>query len=154
MGILRSIFGGSSKSYNKAAPWINDTFKPAAQTGLGGLTQLGNELSGGFDSYKQNSGYNFGLNEGMDGITGNAAAHGLLRSGSTGKALERYGADYFKNRYYDDYLGNLGSLAGLGLGAGGLVANANEVNRGGSSGILGNIGSALGLGSLLFGKKK
>lgn len=151
MGLFGTLFGkpakSTSKSWNDAAPWVNQTFQPTAQTGMGGIDMLGKELEGGFDQYRDNAGWNFQLDEGLDAITGSRAARGLLRSGSTGKEYVNYGNN-LKRGFYDNYLGQLGQLGQLGLGAGGLVVGANQrnegVSKGGSEGILGKIAQIAG----------
>jgi hypothetical protein len=138
MGILGALFGGSkskstSTSSNKAFDFLKDAFGGGVSAGAGGINALGSELSGGFEGFKDKAGFDFGLNEGMDAITGNAAASGLLRSGSTGKALTRFGNDY-QSGMYMNYLDRLGQLGQLGLGAGGVLAGAGGESTGTSSG--------------------
>jgi hypothetical protein len=152
VGLFGTLFGkpgtSTSKSWNDAAPWANQTFQPAAQAGVGGINQLAGELDGGFDDYAKNAGWDFQLGEGLDGITGSAAARGLLRSGSAGKAFVKYGND-LKGGMYNNYLGQLGNLGQLGLGTGGLLANFNQrnegVSKGATDGLLGKIGQAAGM---------
>lgn len=151
MGLFGKLFGkagsSTSKSWNDAAPWANQTFQPAAQAGVGGINQLAGELDGGFDDYARNAGWDFQLDEGLDGITGSAAARGLLRSGSAGKAFVKYGND-LKSGMYNNYLGQLGLLGGMGLNAGQLAIGANQrsegTSKGASDGLLGKIGQAAG----------
>lgn len=126
---MSSIFGGSkqkSTSYNKSYDTINQNFSPLfgyAGEGAGGLSKLLAGDSSGFDAYKKATGFDFAAEEGSRGITGNAAARGLLRSGSTGKALTRYGTE-LQNQYAGNYMDRLLGLSDVGLKAGGLVSNA------------------------------
>lgn len=126
MGLLGALFGGSkskSTSSNQAYPFLKDAFAPAISAGAGGINALNEELSGGFDAFKDKAGFDFLLGEGLSGITGAGAAKGLLRSGATGKAFQRFGND-LKSTMYGNYLDRLGGLGQLGLGAGGVVAGA------------------------------
>lgn len=156
MGLFGTLFGkaakssSSSKSWNEAAPFINETFQPAAQTGVQGINALAGFLGNSYDDYLQNTGFNFGMNEGMGGIVEGAAARGLLNSGPTQKALVRYGNDYARTAGAGQYQNALATLGGLGLNAGQLVAGANQrststgTSTGGSDGAIGKIGQVAG----------
>jgi len=86
--------------------------------------------------------------EGSRGITGNAAANGLLRSGSTGKSLVNYG-NQLQQTFAGNYMDRLLAQAGLGLQAGQLIASAGNVSKGKSSskkglgGFLGTVGAGV-----------
>lgn len=62
-----------------------------------------------FKSYLDSTGYNFQFDQGQRGITGSAAARGLLNSGATAKALTKYGQNIGKS-YFSDYMGQLGNM--------------------------------------------
>src|SRR6516162_886239 len=83
--------------YNRTA----SNYNPYMQAGGAALSQLGSfyglpgypqmnpqQLSGMLTSLP---GYQFNLQQGVNAIDASAAAHGLLNSGATGKALEQYG---------------------------------------------------------------
>lgn len=151
MGILQSLFGGSSsKSKNKSYDFIKSQYGPAtgytAQAGNAVSQFLGGDSSG-FDAYKGATGFDFGMGEGLKNITGNAAAKGLLRSGPTQRALVRYGNDY-SQQYARDYINQYLGLGQLGLGAGGLIANAGQESSGSSSS--GGLGRAIGTALAIF----
>jgi hypothetical protein len=149
---MGGLFGGGNKqkseSGNHAEDFINDTFGGAAgYTGsssnqIAGLLGLGGGDPQAFQKYLDSSGYKFTLDSGSKAITGNAASRGLLNSGSTLKALTQFGQDLASTKM-DNYLGQLGSLAKIGLGAGGLVADAGQYSKG-SAGSGGGLGSFLG----------
>lgn len=127
MGIL-SILAGGSKSKNKAFPALNSALMPAVTGGVNALNDLSSELSGGFDAYKKNAGFDFALNQLMRGTTGGAAAGGMLRSGATGNAIaDRLGN--VVNTFYDNYLNKKAIPAQLGLGAAGTLAGAGQVSK-------------------------
>jgi hypothetical protein len=96
------------------------------------LSKLLSGDASGFNSYKDATGFNQLLQEGSRGITGNAAAGGLLRSGGTGKALVNYG-NTMQNQYAGNYMQQLLGLSGLGLNAGQLIAGAGDVREAKSS---------------------
>jgi len=145
LSLLGSLFGGggttqSSKNVNRGL--ITDQFSGAAgQTGnatdaIAALLGIGGdpeEQQKAFDTWKGSTGYQFGLDQGSQAITGNSAAKGLLNSGSTLKALDQFGTDYASTKY-QDYLDNIINLGQLGLGAGGLVANVGQVSKSKSGG--------------------
>lgn len=138
MGILGALFGGSKSkatSENKAYPFIKDTLGGAVGTGAGAINQLGGELSGGFDNYLNNSGFDFAASEGLKGLTGSAAAGGLLRSGSATKGMASF-LEGLRAQRYENFLNQLGNVGQLGLGAGGVVtgAGATSTSTGKSNG--------------------
>lgn len=154
---MGGIFGGkpkqSSSSSNQAFGQIRDTFTPITEfAGVGGnaLQALLGGDSTGFDKFKQATGFNAAAESGSRGITGNAAARGLLQSGSTAKRLQSFGNE-IQNQYAGNYMDRLLGLSNLGLGAGGLIAGAGNVSSskskgGGKSGL----GNALGMGAQLI----
>lgn len=147
---MGGIFGSKPKSkqssQNLAYPSLSSTFSPlygAATTGVDAMRRFLLGDASGLESYKDATGFDALAQEGSEGILGNAAARGILRSGSTGKALQRFGST-LSNQFAGNYLDQLGKLAGLGLGAGSLVSGAGNVSSGTSSG-----GGKSGLGNAL-----
>lgn len=149
---MSSLFGGSkSSSKNVNNDLIKSDFgSTAGQTGgvsgmLASLLGLGGgpAQDQGFQNFRNNTGYQFGLDQGSQAITGNAAAHGLLNSGSTLKSLDKFGQDYGASKY-NDYLSQLFNLGHLGLGAGGLIAQTGQKSQSSSKpGLGGFVGSLL-----------
>lgn len=128
MSILGALFGGSkskSGSENRAFPQLQQQLTPAIGTGTNALNQLGGELSGGFDQFKRNSGFNFALGEGLEDVAGANAARGTLNSGIAGKGYQRY-ATGLTNQFYNNYLGQLGQTSGLGLQAANTLTGAGQ----------------------------
>jgi hypothetical protein len=153
----QTIFGGSSQSSqssNQAYPFLQGalggTIGQGTQAGSAIANMLG--LNGapaqnqGFQNFRNSTGYQFGLNQGMGAITGSAAAKGLLNSGGTLKALNTFGQDYASSKY-GDYLNQLQNLLGSGLTGAGVLAGAGQQSssEGSSSkGAGGFIGSLMG----------
>lgn len=164
MGSLsRSLFGGSkqssqSTSQNQAYPFVQQAFNPFIDTGTQANSQMANLLglnggpaqTQGFDNWRNSTGYNFGLNQGMNAITGSAAAKGLLNSGSTARALSQFGQDYGATKF-GDYMSQLQGLINPAMQAGGLITNAGQVTNSSSKGNSSNGGFGSVVGSL-FGK--
>lgn len=154
-GISRTLFGGSkSTSGNKAYDYLKGQY--GGSTGYtgeagGAVSKLLGGDSSGFDAYKNATGFNFGLNEGLDGITGGAASQGLLRSGPTSKALVRYGNDY-QQQYARDFISQYLGLGQLGLGAGQLIGGAGQTSKSTSSS--GGLGKAIGSALAMFSDRR
>lgn len=148
-GIVQGLFGGgrsSSESKNLALQPIAETFGPVTSyTGEAGnlmASLLGGDSSG-FDNYKRATGFDAIAERGSRGVTGNAAAGGLLRSGSTGMALQRYGNE-IQNQWADSYLNRLMGLGNMGLQSGQLIADAGKYSKSKDSKSSGLLGKFLG----------
>lgn len=99
-------------------------YEPWRLVGVDSLAKLRDMiLNGNQDAYQQSPGYDFRLAEGQKAIERSAAAQGLLGSGATLKALDRYGQDYASGEY-GNYLNQLGTLAGYGRQA---VADTSQL---------------------------
>lgn len=159
--LARGLFGGEKQSSTQSSSNQGYDFLKNA---LGGVTstagqassQLANLLglggqpaqSGAFDNWRNNTGYDFGLNQGMQAITGGAASKGLLNSGSTAKALTQFGQDYGATKY-NDYLSQLSGLLGSGIQAGNTIGGAGNVSQNQSQGSSTKAGFGGVVGSLL-----
>ena len=161
-GVKDVLFGhpseGSSEavSGNNAYPLLKSSFSPA----LGYLTQggsmMGNLLGVGggpaqtsaLENFANSGGMNFLMQQGQKAITSSKAASGLLNSGSYGTALAKYGQG-LASTYLNQYMQNLLDYSKLGLGAGGVLADAGKFSRasseqeGSKNGILGSIISGI-----------
>lgn len=162
---MSSIFGGSSQksssqssASNQAFPYLQGALSPTVSNGGAASGQIANMLglngpqsqNAGFDNWKNSTGYQFGLNQGMDSITGGAATQGLLNSGSTLKALDTYGQNY-ANTQYQNYLNPLQNLMNSGINAAGTIGAAGNVANSTSSGSGNSNNGGVGgfIGSLL-----
>lgn len=159
------IFGGGSKSSEKSHQetgnrnlgLINDLF-----SGTAGTTGVANQsimdmLQGtdrsSFDNFRANTGYQDQMDQGISAIQNSAFSGGAGNSGSTMKALTRFGQG-LANQSYQGYMDNLFKQGQLGLGAGALLGDAGKYSVGDSSGSsskknglgaeVGGIGSVLG----------
>lgn len=91
-----------------------------ALLGIGGDPAAAQEA---YQQYQNSTGYQGQLQAGEQAITGSAAARGMLGSGSTLKALTGYGQQ-LGAQSFNNYLGQLGGVAGMGLQAGGMLGQA------------------------------
>ena len=159
-GAVGSLFGGGDKpsgSSNQAFDQLQSTYTPQTQTGVqsnnymaGLLGVPGGDTAGadaGFQSYLDKAGYAPALQRLQSGITQGAASKGLLNSGSTQKALVKYGSD-LNQQYYNNYFQNLNTLNQRGLDAGQTIGSAGSTSTEGEqegwASKLGSVGSALG----------
>lgn len=78
-----------------------------------------------FDIFRNSTGYQFRLGQGMDAINSGYAANGLLQSGAAQKALQRYGQDYASNEF-GNYLGYLSNQQGVGLSGASALAGVGQ----------------------------
>jgi hypothetical protein len=155
---MSSIFGGSqqqssSSSSNQAFPTLSTALSPQISNGGAAGSQIANLLglnggaaqTQGFQGFQQGTGYQFGLNQGMQSINGNAATQGLLNSGSTLKALDTYGQNY-ANTQYQNYLNPLQNLVNSGTQGAGVLASTGNMSQsnGSSSSNTGGLGGAIG----------
>jgi type II secretory pathway pseudopilin PulG len=123
------------------------SFEPFRQGGLQDYNALRSEVG---TSFQESPGYQFAFGEGVRALEGSAAAGGNLRSGATMKALTNYGQG-MANQEYGNWIGRLGSLAGMGQAAAGnqAAAGANFGNM--SSNALSAIGNAQSAGAIAQG---
>lgn len=136
---MSAVFGGKKatskqESGNKSYDYIKETFSPLTEyagTGAEGLAKLLSGDASGFNAYKGATGFDQLIQDGSRGITGNAAAGGLLRSGGTGKSLANYG-NMMQNQYADNYMQRLLGLSGIGTNAGQLITSAGQYSTGSS----------------------
>lgn len=151
---MGSIFGGSKSkqtSSNQAYGQIKDWATPLlgyAQQGARGVSDfLGGDTTG-FDAYKRATGFDAAAEAGSRGITGNAAAAGLLRSGGTAKDLQALG-NRMQNQYADSYLDKMFNQANLGynaaqiLGGAGTTSTSKSKSKNGIGGFLGSVAGGL-----------
>ena len=92
-------------------------YEPWRQAGTSALGRLTREM--GLDGqppstqFTASPGYNFRLNEGIKATERSAAARGLLKSGASMKAIQRYGEGLAASEY-DSYWNRLAGIAGVG----------------------------------------
>lgn len=154
-------FGGSQQSSqasqsNQAYPYLQGALSPVIGQGTSAGSQIANLLglngqqaqNQGFQTFRDSTGYQFGLNQGVKSIVGNAATQGLLNSGGTLQALDTYGQNY-ANTQYQNYLNPLQNLLGSALQGGGVLAQAGNVFNSSSQGTSTKGGVGTFVGSLL-----
>lgn len=157
----------SQLSENTNNSLLTGIYTPQAQSGVaannvlaGALGVPGGDTAGataGFNQYQQNSGFQNVLQRLVSGITGNQAAGGLLRSGSTSNRILQEGTA-LNQQSYNNWLQQLQGLSGLGLQGGGIIANTGQRSTGTSTGggpsTAGTIASAIGGIASIFSDRR
>lgn len=173
-GLVNSIFGGGGKKASKKAiefqkdvfNWGKDAATPFINQGssafgaLGGLLGLGGtaEQDAAFKNYMNSTGYKFLLDSGSKAVTGSMAAKGLLKSGSTLKALTQFGQNLASTKTAD-YMNALMGMSGIGtnalgnaMGAGNQAASTiGQLGQAGAQSQAGAWGSLFNLGLSIAG---
>lgn len=158
---MSSLFGSKSEgsqqssSSNQAYPYLQHALGGTVSNGANAGDQIANMLglnggtaqNQGFTNFRNSTGYQFGLDQGLQSITGNAAASGLVNSGGAMKALESYGQNY-ANTQYGQYTNMLQQLLGSGIQGAATIGSAGNVSQGttagkGGSNLMGVVGSLL-----------
>jgi hypothetical protein len=132
---------------------------------ISGLLGLGGDQAAAdkaFEQFKDSSGYQFRMDEGMGAITNSRAARGILNSGATSKELMKYGQNLASDEF-SNYLGQVGGVVGQGLTsayttggaaqAGGMAAAGTErqSQEDAASGFGGLVSTGLSVASSIFG---
>lgn len=165
-GLITSTYGGQMGQGTGATNFLSQLLGVSPSGVAGAANSIGQGANAvadaggaqeGYRNYLQMAGYQPALTQLSRGITGQGAASGLLRSGSTANALETRGAD-LNNQYFNNYLQQLSGLSGLGLQAGGLVANtgqkSNSTSTGASPSTVGSIASTVGGIASIFSDRR
>lgn len=142
MGLFQKIFGGSN-SGNKAYKEVSAAMSPLMQyasEGASGLSALLGGDSSGLNSFMRATGYDPAAEGVSRGITGNAAAGGLLRSGSTARGLYTAGNE-LKSQFAGNYMQQLLGLAGLGNNAASAITGAGNYSSS-QTGALGKMATS------------
>lgn len=105
------------------ANWIDSNVRsrlPSSWTGgqsptTPGQTKTPQQLQQeAFAQFRNQPGYQFGLDQGNKSVQTSAAARGGLYSGAAMKALQRYGNDYADQQGFTPYMNRIASAAGIG----------------------------------------
>lgn len=149
-GMITSAYGGQMQQGAGATNFLSQLLgvSPGGVAAAGGAQQ-------GYNNYLQMAGYAPAMRQMAQGVTGQGAASGLLNSGATAKALQTRGAE-LNQGYFNNYLQQLSGLSGLGMQAGGLVANAGQRSKstGGSPSTAGAIASTVGGIASIFSDRR
>jgi hypothetical protein len=163
-GMLTNAYSGQIGSGTGATNFLAQLLGVPGSSVSGAATGIGNAANGiaeaggatgGFHDYAANAGYANALQALQKGVVGGQASQGMLRSGATGTALLTKGRQ-LDSSMYDNYLQHLSGLSGLGLQAGGILANSGQRNQstGGSPSTIGSIASTVGGIASIFSDRR
>jgi hypothetical protein len=164
--LIKSTYGGTMQQGTGATNFLAQLLgvspggvagtANAVGTAANGVAQAGGAQAG-YNNYLQQAGYAPAMRQLSQGVTGQGAAAGLLNSGSTAKALQSRGTE-LNQGFFNNYLQQLSGLSGLGLQAGGLVANTGQkstgTSQGGGPSTLGSIASTVGGIASIFSDRR
>jgi hypothetical protein len=104
-------------------------------------------------NFANSGGYQYLLNQGINGINADRSAKGLLQSGSTATGVTRM-ANGLAQTYLNQYMNNLQNYGQLGLGSAGVLASAGQhsegtgtstgTSKGAKQGLLGDVAQGVG----------
>lgn len=144
--LIKSTYGGTMNNGVTGNNYLTSLLTGTGDTGA---------ANAGYNNYLQMAGYAPAMRQLSQNITGQGAAAGILNSGSTAKALQTRGTE-LNQQYFNNYLQQLAGLSGLGLQAGGLVANTGQksTSTGGGPSTLGSIASTVGGIASIFSDRR
>lgn len=119
-----NVVGGRSPGFGFSDGQFNNALSPQpnVQQAVGAPSQQTAE--GAFDTFRNSTGYQFRLNEGLDAVNSGYAGAGTLQSGAAMKGINEYGQNFASNEF-GNYMGYLGDQAGMGYGAAGAAAGVS-----------------------------
>ncbi len=162
--LIKSTYGGQMGQGVGATSFLAQLLGVSPQGVAGTANTVGGIANGiaagggaqqGYNNYLQMAGYAPAMRQLSQGITGQGASSGLLNSGTTVKRLQSRGAE-LNQGFYNNYLQQLAGLSGLGLQAGGLVANTGQrsTSTGGGPSTLGSVASTVGGLASIFSDRR
>jgi hypothetical protein len=152
VGVGADIYGGI-QSQNDAGKVNPDQpqFQNPEQPYLSGWASMLNNLVTNPSSVSSLPGYQFQMDQGTQAIQGSSAARGMLNSGNTLSALDKYGQG-LASSFYQQQFNNLSGIASGNPQWGQLQLNASEQHNQLQQQSGNQFGGALsGFGSLLGG---
>lgn len=164
MGLINSTYGGQMQAGTGATNFMAQLLgisPGAVSSGANTVGTVANAVAGaggaeqGYNNYLQMAGFAPAMRQMAQATTGQGAASGLLRSGTTANRLQTRGAELNQN-FFNNYLQQLAGLSGLGLQAGGLVANVGQrsTSTGGGPSTAGAIASTIGGLASIFSDRR
>lgn len=162
MGLINSTYGGQMGQGTGATNFLAQLLGVSPGAVSSGANTVGNVANGiaeaggaqaGYNGFLQQAGFAPAMRQMTQATTGQGAASGLLRSGTTANRLQTRGTE-LNSQMFNNYLSQLSNLSGLGLQAGGLVANAGQRSTGGRPSTLGSIASAAGGIASIFSDRR
>lgn len=142
MGLKRTLLGGPAKE-DSASLQANhgwDMAKDRLSHGVDYIGQGGDMMAGllgsngnaaqvqALENFSNSGGMNFLREQGNKQITSNKAASGLLKSGSFGTALEKYGQG-LGSTYLNQFMEHANNLGKLGVGTASVMSDMGRYGK-------------------------
>ena len=162
MGLINSTYGGQMSQGTGATNFLAQLLGVSPGAVSSGANTVGNIANGiaqaggaqaGYNNYLQQAGFAPAMRQMTQATVGQGAASGLLRSGATANRLQTRGTE-LNSQMFNNYLGQLSNLSGLGLQAGGLAANVGQRSVGERPSTLGSVASAAGGIASIFSDRR
>lgn len=165
---------GLGDNFITTGSFANGSFNDNPQTGLQTpgyqAASAQDSANSAFDTFRNSTGYQFRLGEGLDAVSSAYAGIGGMQSGAAMRGIQDYAQDFASNEF-GNYMNALGlqqsvgagaasSAAGVGQNFAANVANINTNNANnqanalltrGNNNVFGNLASTIGGGILGFG---
>lgn len=142
LGAGSSLFGGGGSSGASNAASAADPFASQRGQYQGMLSSLINNPS----SITSTPGYQFGLTQSQNAVTGSAAANGMVNSGNVLSALSNNAQGYASTQLTNQEL-LLAQLSGANVGspgeAGSILQGQNEINQQNAGALGSQVGNAI-----------
>lgn len=138
-GITSALFGGKkekSSSQNQAYGTLLGLLQPnigmgnTAMSTLGSILGIGDPAAGqsSLNNFLDSTGYKFLRDQGQAAITDNAAARGLLGSGSTAKRITSFNQDLASTKL-NELMQNLFKFGDFGLNSANIISGAGQTSK-------------------------
>ena len=162
--LIKSTYGGQMGQGTGATNFLAQLLGVSPQGVAGTANTIGTAANGiaagggaqqGYNNYLQMAGYAPAMRQMSRGTVGQGAASGLLNSGATAQRLQTRGTE-LNQGFFNNYMQQLAGLSGLGLQAGGLVANTGQrsTSTGGGPSTAGSIASTIGGIASIFSDRR
>lgn len=126
-------------------------FPTTATPGAAGTASPQASAEQAFETFRNNTGYKFALDEGLNAVRGGFSGGGTLQSGAALKALQQRGSSIADGTFYN-YLGALGNQQGVGLSAASAQAGVGQGFANSMTQINANRADAQGNAALVNGQ--
>jgi hypothetical protein len=126
-------YGGGRPNFTPDNPGVYRQPNALSQFNSGPTANMGPQTGqtaqqaaeNGFDIFRNSTGYQFRLGEGLDAVNSGYAGSGLLQSGAALRGITEYGQNFASNEF-GNYLNALGSQQAVGAGAASASAGVSQ----------------------------
>lgn len=141
----------NGEDYGQNLPWTyGQGMDPNGSGQMSATNSVSTQISPqtAFDNYRNSTGYQFRLNQGMNAVNSGWAGRGLLQSGAALKSLNDYGQG-MASAEFGNYLGALGNQQALGQSSASALAGVGQNYANSLASINSSKADAIGNAALL-----